>query len=72
MLVRDHVPPARFLGHSDSTDRSKEAVGVGDGPATNTGETDAAVTVDDISIELTLLHYTVSISVAVTYGTGSR
>lgn len=69
-LVRDQISPARFLGHSDTTDR-KEAVG--DGSATNSdADTDAAVAVDDTDVELNPLQYTVSPSVAITYCTGCR
>jgi selenoprotein W-related protein len=69
-LVRDQVSPARFLGHSDTTDR-KEVVG--DGPTTNNADdADAAVAVDDTDVVLTPLQYTVSPSVVITYCTGCR
>jgi selenoprotein W-related protein len=69
-LVRDQVSPARFLGHSDTTDR-KEAVG--DGPTTNdAGDADDADTIKDTDVELTPLQYTVSPSVVITYCTGCR
>jgi selenoprotein W-related protein len=71
-LVRDHISPARFLGHSDTTDRQEA---VGDGPTTNTGDADsktAVATADDTDVELTPLQYTVSPSVVITYCTGCR
>jgi selenoprotein W-related protein len=72
-LVRDQISPARFLGHSDTTDR-KETLGDGAATVTNTDDTDAAVTVDDsdTDVELNPLQYTVSPSVVITYCTGCR
>ena len=72
-LVRDQISPARFLGHSDTTDR-KETVGDGAATVTKNGDADAAVTVDDsdTDVELNPLQYTVSPSVVITYCTGCR
>jgi selenoprotein W-related protein len=73
-LVRDQISPARFLGHSDTTDR-KETVGDEAATVTNNSDADApATTVDDTDadVELNPLHYTVSPSVVITYCTGCR
>ena len=64
MLVRYHVQYPYPCPLNRSTKSQSLGGRVGDGLAKNTGETDAAV---NINIELTLLHYTVSISEVVTY-----
>jgi selenoprotein W-related protein len=70
-LVRDHISPARFLGHSDTADR-KEADEDGLATVTNTGDADTSATVTTVNNVADVESPPLSPSVVITYCTGCR